>query len=172
LTRASDFSLKALYAALDAQRQARGQSWSEATREINRQSGRSSSRGLSASTVTGTSSRRAAEGDGVLQMLRWLNRTPESFVPGYEESEDVGAGLPAIPAKQILRFDTKRLHGALDAQRIARKMTWAQVAKDVGLGVSSLTYLSKGGRTGFPHVMRIVRWLGRPAAQFMRASDR
>jgi hypothetical protein len=94
------------------------------------------------------------------------------FRAGYEESEDVGAGLPAIPAKQILRFDTKRLHGALDAQRIARKMTWAQVAKDVGLGVSSLTYLSKGGRTGFPHVMRIVRWLGRPAAQFMRESDR
>jgi hypothetical protein len=172
LTRASNFSLKALYAALDAQRQARGLSWSEATREMNRQSGRFSSRGLSASTVTGTSSRRAAEGDGVLQMLRWLNRTPESFVPGDEESEDVGAGLPAIPAKQILRFDTKRLHAALDGQRLERKLTWAQVAMDVGLSVSSLTCLSKGGRTGFPQVMRIVRWLGRPATHFMRASDR
>jgi hypothetical protein len=170
LTRSSDFSLRALYAALEAQRQTRGLSWSQATREINRQSERFSAHPLSPSTVRGTRTRPVAEGDDLLQMLRWLNRTPESFVPGHQESEEVSARLPDIPPQQIWRFDTKRLHAALDAQ-LARKMTWAQVAKDVGLSVSSLIPLSKGGRTGFPHVMRIVRWLGRPAAHFTRASD-
>jgi ribosomal protein L24E len=171
LTRSRDFSIRALYAAIDAHRQARGLSWSEATREMNRRSGRSSAHRLSTSTVRGTRIRTVAEGDGVLQILRWLNRTPESFVPGYQESEDASARLPDVSSHQVLRFDTKKLHAALDAQRIERKMTWTQVAKEVGLSAPRLTRLSKGGRTGFPHVMRIVRWLGRPAADFTRASD-
>ncbi|HKS95777.1 MAG TPA: hypothetical protein VJV74_06530 [Terriglobia bacterium] len=172
MTRAGDFSLRALYAALDAQRQARGLSWAQAAREINGHSVRSSARGLSPSTVTGLRTRAVAEGDGVLQMLRWLNRTPESFVPGHQEPEEaVSARLPDVPAHHVLRFDTRKLHAALDAQRVERRMTWTQVARQVGLGVSSLTHLSKGGRTGFPAVMRMVRWLSRPAAQFTRASD-
>ena len=171
MTRSSDFSLAALYAALDAQRQARGLSWSQATREINRQSERISVHPISPSTVTGTRTKTVAEGDGVLQMLLWLNRTPESFVLGHQECDEAGTRLPDIPTHQVLRFDTTKLHAALDAQRVARKMTWAQVARETGLSVSNLTHLSKGGRTGFPHVMRIVRWLGRPAAQFTRASD-
>jgi len=134
--------------------------------------GRSSVHQLSPSTVTGTRTRTVAEGDGVLQMLCWLNRTPESFMPGHPHSEVADARLPQVPPHHVLRFDTKKLHAALDAQRIERKMTWAQVAKEVGLGVSSLTHLSSGGRTAFPQVMRIVRWLARPAAQFTRASER
>lgn len=92
-------------------------------------------------------------------------------MPGHPHSEDASARLPQVPPRHILRFDTKKLHAALDAQRVERKMTWAQVAKEVGLGVSSLTHLSSGGRTSFPQVMRIVRWLARPAAQFTRASE-
>lgn len=168
----SDFSLRALYAALDAQRQARGLSWSQATKEIGGQSGRSSARALSPSTVTGTRTRAIAEGDGVLQMIRWLNRTPESFVPGKQQFAEADTRLPDIPANRVLRFDTRKLHAALDAQRIKRNMTWAQVATEVGIGISSLTHLSKGGRTGFPHVMRMIRWLARPAADFTRACDR
>ncbi len=39
------------------------------------------------------------------------------------------------------------------------------------IAASGLTRLAKGGRVAFPHVMRITRWLGRPAATFTRASD-
>ncbi len=113
----------------------------------------------------------AAEGDGVLAMLRWLNRTPESFVPGHKDSEEIDARLPEIPPGKILRFDTRKIHAALDARRIERKLTWAQVAKEAGTGTSTLTYLSKGTRVAFPGVMRIFRWLGSPAAHFTRASD-
>jgi len=115
--------------------------------------------------------RRAAEADGVLQMLLWLNRTPESFLSDHQEFEDVGARLPVVQRDQVLRFDSEKLYGALEALRAQRNMTWTQVACEVRLGVSSLIRLSKGGRTGFPDVMRIVRWLGRPAAEFTRASD-
>jgi hypothetical protein len=169
--RPGDFSLRALYAALDAERRRRGLSWSTATREINGQSGRCVGHRLSASTVTGTRTRAIAEGDGILQMLRWLNRTPESFVPGSQASEDVGAQLPDVPSHQILRFDTRKLHAALMAQRVERNLTWAQVAQEVGIGVSSLTHLSRGGRTAFPQVMRVVGWLAKPAAQFTRTSN-
>jgi hypothetical protein len=113
-----------------------------------------------------------AEGDGVLAMLRWLNRTPESFVPGHPGSEEISARLPDVPPGKILRFDTRKIHAALDARRIERKMTWAQVAKEAGTGASTLMYLSKGTRVAFPGVMRIFRWLDRPAAGFTRASDR
>jgi hypothetical protein len=69
-----------------------------------------------------------------------------------------------------LRFDTQKLHAAVNAQRVARGLTWQHVANEIGLGQTTLTHLSKGGRTGFPHVMRITRWLGRPAAEFTRAA--
>jgi len=72
---------------------------------------------------------------------------------------------------QVLRFDTKRLFAALDAARLERGRTWVQVAQEIGtVSPASLTHLQKGGRTAFPHVMRMVRWLDRPAADFVRTS--
>jgi hypothetical protein len=172
LTQSPDFSLRALYAALDAQRQTRGLSWAQATREMHRRSERRPGHALSASTVKGIATRTVVEADGVLQMLRWLDRSPESFVPGHPLSESAAARLPQASPRHVLRFDTKKLHAALDAQRIDRKITWAQVAKEIGVGVSTLTHLSRGGRTAFPQVMRILRWLARPAALFTHASPR
>jgi hypothetical protein len=132
---------------------------------------RDSAHALSPSTVQATRIRAVMEGDGVLQMLRWLNRTPESFVPGHEQAMDAGAGFPDVAPHQVLRFDTKKLYAALDARRGERGMTWRQVAAEIGVGASTLTRLAKGGRAAFPGVMRIVTWLGRPAADFTRASD-
>jgi len=165
----TDFSLRALYAALDAQRKARGLSWAQATREMHPKLKRPSTRPLSPSTVMGVRTKAAAEGDGVLAMLQWLNRTPESFIPGHKEKMD--ARLPDLPPGKVLRFDTKKIHAALNARRIERKMTWSQVAKEAGTATSTLTYLSKGTRVAFPGVMRIFKWLGHPAAHFTRASD-
>jgi hypothetical protein len=167
----ADFSLAGLYAAIDRQRQARGLTWQQAVLEINMVFGRISSRPISRSTVTGLRTKAVAEGDGVLAMLKWLNRTPESFLPGVDGADVSGANrLPDVPPASGLRFETKKLHAALNVQRVARGLTWQQVGREIGLGAATLTHLSKGGRTGFPHVMRITRWLGRPVAQFTRAS--
>ena len=38
-------------------------------------------------------------------------------------------------------------------------MTWDQVAEQTGCSVSALTGLGRAKRVGFPHVMRIVRWV-------------
>jgi hypothetical protein len=169
----ADFDIAALYAALDAQRQARGMSWQQVVREINALFAHTPARPISPSTVTGMRSAGTIEGDGVLQMLRWLERTPESFVPGHPEAAMEAAKLPDVGPYRILRFDTRKLYAALDTQRTERGMTWKQVASEIGgFSAASLTRLAKGGRTGFPQVMRMTRWLGRPAACFTRASDR
>src|SRR5262245_50168703 len=112
------FSLAALYSALDAARESRGLTWSAAVREMSEPFTQGGSRPLAVSTVTGLRTKPAAEGDGVLQMLRWLGRTPESLIAGA--SADAGTPLPAANAHQVLRFDTRRLHGALEAARAAR----------------------------------------------------
>jgi len=171
--RSADFDIGALFAALDAQRQARGLSWQQVAREINASFEHVPAQPISVSTLTGMRNRAAIEGDGVLQMLRWLKRTPESFVPSYPEAVADTLALPDVGPHQILRFDTGELYAALDSRRIERSMTWKQVASDIGgFSAASLTRLSKGGRTGFPHVMRITRWLGRPAVSFVRVSNR
>src|SRR3954469_142534 len=117
-----DFSIDALYAALDAERQARGMSWQQVVREINALFALMPARPISPSTVTGMRSRAAIDGDGVLQMLHWLKRSPESFVPGDQQAAGETATLPDLGPHQILRFDTRKLYAALDAQRIARGM--------------------------------------------------
>jgi hypothetical protein len=171
VTPSGDVSLAAMYAALDAQRRDRGLSWAQTMREINRQPETRLRRPVSVSTVKSMRTKTVAEADGVLQMLLWLNRSPESFIPGHPESEEVRARLPNVSSPQILRFDTRKLHAALEEQRRARKMTWVQVAREIACGVSSLTHLSTGGRTAFPQVIRMVRWLNRRATDFTRASD-
>ena len=170
--RSTDFSLAALYAAIDAQRRARGLTWQEAVREISGRSGSVPRRSISRSTVANLRNGSTAEGDGVLQMLRWLKRAPEDFVMG---SEPAGPAfdLPAVLPHQVLRFDTRALHAALDAQRIERHLTWRQVADEIeGIRPAGLVRLKHGGRTSFPQVMRITRWLGKPTAQFVRGCDR
>jgi hypothetical protein len=156
------FDVHALYTALDAQRCLRQMSWPEVARAIG---------GVSPSTLTGTQTRGSVEGDGVLQMLRWLGRTPESFIPGYQEAAGEDS-LPHAGSSQKLRFDTKAIHAALDARRLEHGMTWQQVAKEIGgTNASNLTRLAHGGRVSFPNVMRTFRWLGRPAAGFVWVSD-
>ena len=163
----SDFSLRQLYEALDERRRSRGLSWAAATHEI---SGLGPDRrAIASSTITGIGTRRIAEGNGVLHMLLWLDRTPESFVPGYPAAGDARYRLPQIRQNQILQFDAPALHAALNARREARGLTWFAVAREIG-GVTSgmLTNLARASRVGFPGVMRLTGWLDQPAVTFVR----
>ena len=174
MARSADFSLRALYNALDEQRIARGLSWAEATRQMNgladpsNRHAASKGHALSASTVRATRIRTMAEGDGVLQMLRWLNRSPESFLPNCDLANATPAQLPDVPPGGVLRFDTKQLYSAINARRQEQNMTWRDAACQIGVAAASLQHLSRGGRTSFPQVMRILHWLGRRAAEFTR----
>src|SRR5580692_1989870 len=74
---------------------------------------------------------------------------------------------------QVLRFDTAAIHAALDAKRRAQGMTWSEVAGELpGFTPSMLTNLAKGPLIGFPRVMALVQWLGRPASDFVRARSK
>lgn len=168
---ARDFDLKALHAAIDERRRDEGISWSRVAEEISRC--HTSRRPIAASTISGLRTKRAAEGDGILQMLIWLGRSPESFVPGHPSANEDRYRLPKLARGQILRWDTKALHAAVNAKRQEFGLTWAETASSIGGFTSGmLTPLAKGGRVGFPRVMRIVRWLDRPAVEFTHVCDR
>ena len=159
----AEFDLNALCEAVDAQRQSRGLSWAQLEREL----------GVSATTLRGMRERGTAEGDGVLQVLRWLGRSPESFLRGGMVSAAEDEALPAAPVSGMLRFDARAIYEALEERRIEQGMTWRQVASVIGVAsAASLTRLRKGGRVSFPEVMRVFAWLGRRAARFVRITDR
>lgn len=148
------FDLSLLRTALDTQRSARGMTWAAVGREL----------GVSGSTLSGLGSRPVAEGDGVLRAVAWLGRTPESFAPGRAVADPI----PVAPLR-ALRFDSRAIHGALEAARVSRGLTWAAVANACGVRTpASLTRLRHGGRVMFPEVMRVFDWLDAPAARFVR----
>ena len=162
-----DFNLRALYDALDEQRRARNMSWTAVAGEVN--CFRTKLRPIAVSTITSLRKKPVGEGDGILQMLLWLGRTAESFVPGISAADSAPYRLPELRTGQILRWDTRALFDAVSAERVTRQLTWTELAREVGgFTPSMLTNLSKGGRIGFPRVMRLVRWLGRPAVSFTR----
>jgi len=167
-----DFDIAALYGALDAERQARRLTWQQLAREISAPFRRLPSRPVSPLTLSRLRSHRAIEGDGVLQMLRWLDRTPESFVPGEPSMYQEVTTLPDVGPTQILRFDTPKIHAMLDARRTERALTWTQVAREIGdVTPAGLTRYAKGGRTGFPQVTRIASWLRVPVGSLTRGFD-
>jgi hypothetical protein len=78
----TDFDIAALHIAIDAQRIERGLSWKAVALEINRSGERVGPHPISPSTISGLKNKRwGVEGDGVLQMLLWLDRTPEVSCP-------------------------------------------------------------------------------------------
>ena len=166
-----DFDLQARYDALDEHRRSRGLSWAAAAREISRV--RPSASAPVTSTLTGLRQRAVAEGDGVLQMLLWLQRSPESFSPGFDPQDAERFQLPGVPPDRLLRWDAVALYAALDDARQARGLTWKQLAAEIGGWTPGMVaHLARGGRVAFPGVMRLVRWLDRPAAAFVRVTDR
>lgn len=64
------------------------------------------------------------------------------------------------------RFNAAALYFALDEERRARRMTWTQVANEVGVSVATLTRTRLGGRMEVDGMLAMVRWLGRTAESF------
>jgi hypothetical protein len=72
-----------------------------------------------------------------------------------------------------VRFDVRSIYEKLDAHRTDRGLTWAQAAAEIGglYSAASLKNMSKQQRTGFPHVMRLARWLHCPAVALTRIAN-
>jgi hypothetical protein len=165
------FDMRAFHGALDAARRARGLTWTELAAETNRPLADTTSIPIHPATLRDMLAKRSVTSAVVLQTLAWLGRTPESFLAGPPALSETP--LPESGPGRVLRFDTRALHAALNAQRLARGLTWAQVASELpGFTTSMLTNLATGPLIGSPRVMLLTQWLERPAAHFVRVRAR
>ncbi len=65
-------------------------------------------------------------------------------------------------------FDAEGFYRALDAERLARKLTWKQVAADSGISASTLTRMAQGRRPDVDSLAALVAWSGLDADTFIR----
>lgn len=167
------FDMQALQSALDEARLARALTWTAVAAEINRAFEGTPSIPISVSTLKGMANKRSVTSAVVLQVLRWLARTPESFLVGAGASAEEAEKLPEPGPGRVLRFDTCAMYEALNSERASRAMKWKEVAHELpGFSESMLRNLATGPLIGFPRVMMIPQWLRRPAANFVRIRSR
>jgi hypothetical protein len=170
-----DFDIAALFDALDSQRRNRGMGWQGVAKEQWDQSATLNARRddhpISASTLTGMAKRRDTSCQHALFMLRWLGRTPESFMPG-STADAKRTALPIVGPDQRLRWDLQELYDALDSQRRERSFTWPHLAQELQCSPSQLSGIKRARfAIGMRLAMRIVTWLDRPARDFVHAAN-
>jgi hypothetical protein len=169
-----EFDAEELYAAMDTKRIYLGLSWPQVAAEIWDQSSivnaRRHDHPISPSTIKNIPRRGNTSCQHALFFLRWLDRSPESFLGGGEGQR--GTKLPAAGPDRRPRWDLRALYEALDAKRQEEEMTWPQLARVLRCTPSQLTGLRKAKfATGMGLAMRIVQWLGRPAADFVYSAE-
>jgi transcriptional regulator with XRE-family HTH domain len=69
------------------------------------------------------------------------------------------------------RFDSKALYQALNEQRVARNLTWREVADQIGVSVTTITRIKSGGRMEVDGMLAMVGWLCVPVETFVRDSS-
>jgi hypothetical protein len=166
------FDGSALYSALDARRVELGLSWKQVADQLWQLSSELNDRRrdhpISPSTLTNMAAKPRTSCQHALFMLRWLNRNPESFLMGVIDGDDPRFALPRAGSDRRLRWSLKLLWAATDEKRRQDGLTWRQLAELLGCTPSQLTGLRTARfATGMDLAMRIVQWIGRPAADFV-----
>ena len=122
---------------------------------------------ISPSTIIGMSKSGNASCQHALFYLRWLGRSPESFLTEDPERR-TNASLPKAGADERLRWNLHKLYEATNIRRQELQMTWPQLARIMDCTPSQLTVLrTVRFAIGMNLAMRIVQWLERPAADFI-----
>ncbi len=164
-----------LYAALDARRVQLGLSWNQVANQLwslsSELNDRRRDHPISPSTLIGMAKRPRTSCQHALFMLRWLDRTPESFLEGITE-EDPSFALPPVGPDRRLRWNLKLLHATMNERRLEEGLTWDELAATLGCSPNQLTGLRTAKfATDMDLAMRIVQWLGRPATDFIFPAD-
>jgi hypothetical protein len=168
------FDVRALYSALDAKRTDLGISWPAVAKQLWELSSdlndRRRDHPISPSTLTNMAKNPRISCQHALFMLRWLGRTPESFLEG-ETGDDARFALPVAGPDRRLRWALKLLYASMDEKRRQDGLTWPAVAAILGCSPNQLTGLRTAKfATGMDLAMRIAQWIGRPAADFVYLS--
>ena len=172
---ADGFDNQAFFDAVDTRRRAQELSWPalaaiiwEQSRVLNQ---RRSDHPISPHTI-----RKMADGGGLscqhaLFLLRWLDVPPETFIAVPQPSA-AGIALPPADETQRLRWNLRKLYGALNAARTTRGATWQKAAEQLRCTPSHLTGLRTAKfATSMWLAMRITQVLRRPAADFVYAAE-
>jgi hypothetical protein len=165
------FDGSALYLALDGRRAALGLSWQQVADQLWQLSSELNNRRhdhpISPSTLKKMATKPGTSCQHALFMLRWLERTPESFLEGGDGDQPRFA-LPRAGPDRRLRWSLKLLWATMDEKRRQEHLTWRQLADVLGCTPSQLSGLRTARfATGMDLAMRIVQWIGRPAADFV-----
>jgi hypothetical protein len=170
-----EFDLQAFFEAMDARRRAQRLSWPALAIAIWEQSrvlnDRRNDHPVSPATI-----RKLADGRGLscqhaLFVLRWLEVPPERFI-AEPQPGTAGIPLPLADESHRLRWNLRKLHGAINAARTARDATWQQAAERLHCTPNQLTGLRTAKfATSMRLAMRITQALRRPAADFVYVAE-
>lgn len=72
----------------------------------------------------------------------------------------------------MIRFDSRALFAALEAQRVQRGLSWQELSREIGVSVSTMKRLANGGRLEVDGMLAMVTWLGRTVESFLRRTAR
>ncbi len=167
-----DFDSFALFKAMDTKRIREGLTWPLVADEIWKLSSdlndRRHDHPISPSTIKGMSWRGDTSCQHALFFLRWLGRSPESFLTSSDVKLRTKASLPKASSEERLRWNLQKLYEAVNARRQELQMTWPDLARIMHCTPSQLTVL----RTirfaiSMNLAMRLVQWLDRPASDFI-----
>jgi hypothetical protein len=165
------FSVRRLAAAMDAERQRRGLSWRQAAAEIWEQSADLNAtrddHPIAASTLAGMGERGGVSCQHALFVLRWLGRSPESFLVGGEQADET-YDLPQAGLDRRLRWDLAATYEAMNVQRLEQGLSWPELARLLRCSPNQLTGLRTARfAMGMQLAMKIVQWLETPATTFI-----
>jgi hypothetical protein len=168
------FDCGALFSALDARRRDRGLDWTALAGELWQQSSELNAQRtdhpLCPGAVVRLPQRGAISCQYALFMLRWLRRAPEDFLTG--PVVDVGdVALPEAATDSRLRWDLNQVHAALNDERRAHGLTWAELAHELNCTPARLTNLRTARLADMDLAMRVTQWLGQPAAAFIHPAQ-
>ena len=168
------FDGNALIGRLNDQRADRGLTWNALADELWQQSSELNAARADNALCPGALVRTAKRGTMSCQyaliILRWIGRAPEEFLSG--PVVDVGdVRLPEAGPDSRLRWDLGQLHAAVNKERVARGLTWAELARELDCTPSRLTNLRTARLADMDLTMRVTQWLGQPAAVFVHPAD-
>lgn len=158
MTAPKDFDYRGLWQAIEAERQARGLSPTALLKDI---------AWLSAGVLNKLEHGGGTTCQHVTGLLRWLGRSPESFMPGVSDKPEYA--IPDV-GHFAVRWSMPALWEAVDARRIELGMSWHQVGDELNWPTVKAF---KKIKYGIPMdlAMRVTRWLGQPAATFMYRAE-
>lgn len=69
-------------------------------------------------------------------------------------------------------FDLAAFYAAIDSHRVARRLTWKQIAAESGVSASTLTRMGQGKRPDVDGLAALLAWSGLQADDFIRKEDK